>query len=105
MDLTSLPGDVKELVRAQFEAGHFPSVDEVVCEVRELRGMTNRWGSPGQSDPRRGVQAARGEPGLHCPTSLRAPKPPALPASSPTVLSPESVKRLIDAIFCVLRSL
>jgi hypothetical protein len=29
MDLTSLPGDVKELVRAQFEAGHFPSVDEV----------------------------------------------------------------------------
>ena len=32
MDLKSLPDEVKELVRAQLEAGYFQSVDEVVCE-------------------------------------------------------------------------
>jgi len=36
MDLTSLPDEVKELVRAQLEAGHFQSVDEVVCEALRL---------------------------------------------------------------------
>jgi Arc/MetJ-type ribon-helix-helix transcriptional regulator len=33
MDLKSLPGEVKERVRANLEAGHFQSVDEVVCEA------------------------------------------------------------------------
>jgi antitoxin ParD1/3/4 len=36
MDLSSLPDEVKELVRAQLEAGHFQSVDEVVCEALRL---------------------------------------------------------------------
>jgi antitoxin ParD1/3/4 len=36
MDLTSLPDEVKELVRAQIEAGRFHSVDEVVCEALRL---------------------------------------------------------------------
>jgi len=36
MDLASLPEEVKELVRAQIEAGHFQSVDEVVCEALHL---------------------------------------------------------------------
>jgi antitoxin ParD1/3/4 len=36
MDLTSLPDEVKELVRAQIEAGHYRSVDEVVCEALRL---------------------------------------------------------------------
>ena len=36
MDLTALPDEVKELVRAQIEAGHFQSVDEVVCEALRL---------------------------------------------------------------------
>ena len=36
MDLASLPEEVKELVRAQIEAGHFRSVDEVVCEALRL---------------------------------------------------------------------
>ena len=36
MDLTSLPDEVKELVRDQIEAGHFQSVDEVVCEALRL---------------------------------------------------------------------
>jgi antitoxin ParD1/3/4 len=36
MDLSSLPDEVKELVRAQIEAGHFQSVDEVVCEALRL---------------------------------------------------------------------
>src|SRR5271157_2280391 len=36
MDLTSLPDEIKELVRAQLEAGHFKSVDEVVCEALRL---------------------------------------------------------------------
>ena len=36
MDLTALPDEVKELVRAQLEAGHFQSVDEVVCEALRL---------------------------------------------------------------------
>ena len=36
MDLKSLPDEVKELVRAQLEAGHFQSVDEVVCEALRL---------------------------------------------------------------------
>lgn len=36
MDLTSLPDEVKELVRAQLEAGHFQSVDEVVCEALRI---------------------------------------------------------------------
>jgi putative addiction module CopG family antidote len=36
MDLESLPEEVKELVRAQIEAGHFRSVDEVVCEALRL---------------------------------------------------------------------
>ena len=36
MDLASLPEEVKELVRAQIEAGHFQSVDEVVCEALRL---------------------------------------------------------------------
>ena len=36
MGLTSLPDEVKELVRDQFEAGHFESVDEVVCEALRL---------------------------------------------------------------------
>jgi antitoxin ParD1/3/4 len=36
MDLTSLPDEVKDLVRAQIEAGRFRSVDEVVCEALRL---------------------------------------------------------------------
>jgi antitoxin ParD1/3/4 len=36
MELASLPEEVKELVRAQIEAGHFRSVDEVVCEALRL---------------------------------------------------------------------
>jgi antitoxin ParD1/3/4 len=36
VDLTSLPDEVKELVRAQLEAGRFQSVDEVVCEALRL---------------------------------------------------------------------
>ena len=36
MDLKSLPDEVKELVRAQLEAGHFQTVDEVVCEALRL---------------------------------------------------------------------
>ena len=36
MDLSALPDEVKELVRAQIEAGHFQSVDEVVCEALRL---------------------------------------------------------------------
>jgi len=36
MNLTSLPDEVKQLVRAQLEAGHFQSVDEVVCEALRL---------------------------------------------------------------------
>jgi len=36
MDLASLPDEVKELVRAQLDAGHFQSVDEVVCEALRL---------------------------------------------------------------------
>jgi antitoxin ParD1/3/4 len=36
MDLTSLPDEVKELVRAQIEAGNFQSVDEVICEALRL---------------------------------------------------------------------
>jgi putative addiction module CopG family antidote len=35
-DLGSLPDEVKELVRAQLDAGHFQSVDEVVCEALRL---------------------------------------------------------------------
>jgi antitoxin ParD1/3/4 len=36
MDLTTLPDEVKELVRAQLEAGRFQSVDEVVVEALRL---------------------------------------------------------------------
>ena len=36
MDLSSLPDELKELVRAQIEAGHFDSADEVVCEALRL---------------------------------------------------------------------
>jgi antitoxin ParD1/3/4 len=36
MELSSLPEEVKELVRAQLEAGHFQSVDEVICEALRL---------------------------------------------------------------------
>jgi putative addiction module CopG family antidote len=36
MDLASLPEEVKELVRAQIEGGHFRSVDKVVCEALRL---------------------------------------------------------------------
>lgn len=36
MDLTALPDEVKELVRAQLEAGRFQSVDEVVVEALRL---------------------------------------------------------------------
>jgi antitoxin ParD1/3/4 len=36
MDLTSLPDEVKELVRAQLETGRFQSVDDVVCEAVRL---------------------------------------------------------------------
>jgi putative addiction module CopG family antidote len=36
MDLALLPEEVKELMRAQIEAGHFRSVDEVVCEALRL---------------------------------------------------------------------
>jgi antitoxin ParD1/3/4 len=36
MDLKSLPDEVKELVRAQLEAGRFQSVDEVVCAALRL---------------------------------------------------------------------
>jgi len=36
MDLSALPDEVKELVRAQIEAGHFQSVDEVVCEALRI---------------------------------------------------------------------
>lgn len=36
MDLASLPDEVKELVRAQLEAGRFRSVDEIVCEALRL---------------------------------------------------------------------
>ena len=36
MDLASLPEEIKELVRAQLDAGHFRSVDEVVCEALRI---------------------------------------------------------------------
>ncbi len=36
MELTLLPDEVKELVRAQLDAGHFQSVDEVICEALRL---------------------------------------------------------------------
>jgi putative addiction module CopG family antidote len=36
MDLSSLPDEVKDLVRAQLATGHFQSVDEVVCEALRL---------------------------------------------------------------------
>jgi antitoxin ParD1/3/4 len=36
MDLTALPYEVKELVRAQLEVGRFQSVDEVVVEALRL---------------------------------------------------------------------
>ena len=36
MDLSSLPDEVKDLVRAQLAAGRFQSVDEVVCEALRL---------------------------------------------------------------------
>ncbi len=36
MDLSSLPEEFKELVRAQLEAGRFQSVDDVVCEALRL---------------------------------------------------------------------
>lgn len=36
LDLASLPDEVKEVVRARLEAGHFGSVDEVVCEALRL---------------------------------------------------------------------
>ena len=36
MDLTSLPDEIKELVRAQLESGRFQSVDDVVCEALRL---------------------------------------------------------------------
>jgi antitoxin ParD1/3/4 len=36
MDLTALPDEVKDLVRAQIEAGRFQSVDEVVVEALRL---------------------------------------------------------------------
>jgi putative addiction module CopG family antidote len=36
IDLTALPDEVKELVRAQLEAVRFQSVDEVVCEALRL---------------------------------------------------------------------
>jgi antitoxin ParD1/3/4 len=36
MDLGTLPDEVKELVRAQLEAGRFQSVDEVVVEALRL---------------------------------------------------------------------
>jgi putative addiction module CopG family antidote len=36
MDLKSLPDEVKDLVRAQLEAGCFQSVDELVCEALRL---------------------------------------------------------------------
>ena len=36
MDLGSLPDELKELVRAQLDAGHYQSVDEVVCEALRL---------------------------------------------------------------------
>jgi antitoxin ParD1/3/4 len=36
VDLTSLPDEVKELVRAQIEAGRFRSADEVVCAALRL---------------------------------------------------------------------
>ena len=36
MELTALPDEVKELVRAQLEAGRFHSVDEVVVEALRL---------------------------------------------------------------------
>jgi putative addiction module CopG family antidote len=38
MDFASLPDELKELVRAQLESGHFQSqsADEVVCEALRL---------------------------------------------------------------------
>jgi len=36
MDLSSLPDEIKELVRAQIDAGNFRSVDEVVLEALRL---------------------------------------------------------------------
>jgi antitoxin ParD1/3/4 len=36
MDLASLPEEVKELVLAQIQSGHFASVEEVVCEALRL---------------------------------------------------------------------
>jgi antitoxin ParD1/3/4 len=36
MDLTALPDEVKDLVRAQLEAGRFQTVDEVVVEALRL---------------------------------------------------------------------
>ncbi len=38
MDLSSLPKEVKELVLAQLEAGHFQSAEDVVCEALRLLG-------------------------------------------------------------------
>lgn len=36
MEWAALPDEVKELVRAQIEAGRFHSVDEIVCEALRL---------------------------------------------------------------------
>ena len=36
MDFASLPKQAEEFVRAQLEAGHFQSVDEIVCEALRL---------------------------------------------------------------------
>jgi antitoxin ParD1/3/4 len=36
MDLSSLPDEVKDLVRSQIAQGRFRSVDEVVCEALRL---------------------------------------------------------------------
>jgi putative addiction module CopG family antidote len=53
VDLTSLPDEVKELVRAQLESGRFQSVDEVVCEaLRVLHEREKLFGS--QRDVLRG---------------------------------------------------
>ena len=53
--------------------------------------------------PRR--KTARKKPAPTGESEARAEKPAATPASQPAALSPEGVKRLVDAIFRVLRSL
>ena len=59
MDLTTLPDEVKELVRAQIQAGRFQSVDEVVVEaLRLLQEREELFASTATSCGRRSRRAS-----------------------------------------------